>query len=752
MLLHGGIFGLLAIVPALLPAQPAPARTILSEPGYVGPETCATCHQSIWATYQRTGMSRSFYKPSPANAIEDFTKNNTYYHEPSDSYFTMLRKDGKIIQRRHQLDPQGRVINVMEKVADFVLGSGNNARAYLSRTPANTLVELPLAWYSEYGGYWAMNPGYDRPNHDGFRRTITYDCMFCHNAYPKIPAGFEQPLSPAVYSDPLPEGIDCQRCHGPGAKHVEAAKASGANQAAIKASIINPAGMNTDRQMEVCMQCHLETTSFPLPNTVLRYERGPFSYRPGQQLADFLLTFDHEPGKGRDDKFEIVNAAYRLRKSKCFLQSAGKMTCTTCHNPHDIPRGATAVKAYDAACNRCHEPELSKLTQAKKHPAQPNCASCHMPRRRTEDVVHVAATDHLIQRNKPAGDLLAPLPERHETNGDYQGKVVPYYPATIVDELYLGIAQVIQKSNLKAGIEMLSNAIAKTNPSRPEYYFQLAEAYRNANQPEKALPHYREALKRDPHFVFGLQKLGFVLRRGGQYEESAALLQRAARTMPENANTWQELGLTYRAQKKIPEAIDALGKAISFDPDMEEAHNNLGVIRASTAENLAAENAFREAIRIRPDYADAHANLAGMLSARAAFAEASYHFEVTLKLRPNDVAARYNYAMNLGRMRDYDGAQRQLEAAIKTEPDFADAQQLLGDLFMARGESKAAAVRYQEAVRVRPESGRAHLALASALFAIGEKSAAIPHLQIAAKDSDQEIRSQALDALKQLQK
>ena len=45
----------------------------------------------------------------------------------------------------------------------------------------------------EKGGYWAMNPGYDRPDHEGFRRPISYDCMFCHNAYPKIPAGMSSP-------------------------------------------------------------------------------------------------------------------------------------------------------------------------------------------------------------------------------------------------------------------------------------------------------------------------------------------------------------------------------------------------------------------------------------------------------------------------------------------------------------------------------------------------------------------------------
>ena len=32
------------------------------------------------------------------------------------------------------------------------------------------------------------------------------------------------------------------------------------------------------------------------------------------------MNFDHVPAKGREDKFEIVSAAYRLRQSACFLE------------------------------------------------------------------------------------------------------------------------------------------------------------------------------------------------------------------------------------------------------------------------------------------------------------------------------------------------------------------------------------------------------------------------------------------------
>jgi hypothetical protein len=124
------------------------------EAGYARPDACAGCHREVSESYSRTGMARSFFRPSAANTAEDYTGKNTYYHQASDSYFSMLRRGGKLYQRRYQIDSAGTQVNVMEKQADYIMGSGNHARAYLHRTARGTLVEMPLAWYAEKGGYW----------------------------------------------------------------------------------------------------------------------------------------------------------------------------------------------------------------------------------------------------------------------------------------------------------------------------------------------------------------------------------------------------------------------------------------------------------------------------------------------------------------------------------------------------------------------------------------------------------------------
>ena len=277
-----------------------------------------------------------------------FPRRAEYFHEPSGQQFTIYERGSRILQRRHQTDSAGREINAVEMTVDFVLGSGEHARTFLHRAADGQLVELPLAWYSEDGGTWAMNPGYDRPDHMDFRRKLDRECFFCHNAYPSVADSAGARL---VLAGKIPEGIDCQRCHGPGRAHVESAGA-GRPTAAVRAAVVNPGRLAPERRNEVCFQCHLESTSRLLPYALRRYGRGFFSYRPGEPLSDYILHFDRSSDAG--DDLEINHAAYRLLRSACFRSRPGGLTCTTCHDPHAAATGPAASLRYDRVCLGCH--------------------------------------------------------------------------------------------------------------------------------------------------------------------------------------------------------------------------------------------------------------------------------------------------------------------------------------------------------------------------------------------------------------
>jgi predicted CXXCH cytochrome family protein len=694
-------------------------------------QPCAECHRAITESYKTTGMGRSFALPSAATV-----GSGTYYHAPSESHFSVVERGGRYFQRRHQLDSGGREVNVLEKAIDYVMGSGNSARTFLHRTPQNKLIELPLGWYAEKGGFFAMNPGYDRADHDGFRRPITYDCMFCHNAYPKIPTRHEKAFAESVYPGELPMGIDCARCHGPGERHIEKK---------TRETIVNPGRLNRERQMEVCMSCHLESTSFPLPNALLRYERGPFSFQPGQSLAGFLLNFDHARGTGHEEKFEIVSSAYRLRQSACFNKST--LTCTTCHNPHKAPRGEEAERHYNGVCRQCHTTAFERQVSAGKHTGLSNCIECHMPRRRTEDVIHVAVTDHLIQRQRPAGDLLAARQEKRET---YRGPVVPYYPAalprTAEGELYLAVAQVKQGSNLKAGISQLRRAIESYKPARAEWNIELGDALEADGQRVAAVVQYREAVRKDPRSGFAWLRLGTSLRKSGRAAEAVTALTRATTVEPERAVSWHELGLAYRAAGRPADAMASIRRAIERDADLAEAHTNLGILLATAGDMTKAELSLREAIRLEPASSDARVNLANVLMPTGRLAEAEAELQAALRRKPEDAGARYSLAMLFGRTGRYDAAERELQHCLRIDSRFADAHALLGDLMMAKNRPVEAAAQYRALLQLRP-SAETELNLGLALEASGDRAGAVEHLRRAAASGEPEVRRRATETL-----
>ena len=44
-----------------------------------GKQTCGSCHGDITDSYRSVAMARSFSRPGPANTIEDYGKNNSFF-------------------------------------------------------------------------------------------------------------------------------------------------------------------------------------------------------------------------------------------------------------------------------------------------------------------------------------------------------------------------------------------------------------------------------------------------------------------------------------------------------------------------------------------------------------------------------------------------------------------------------------------------------------------------------------------------
>jgi Tfp pilus assembly protein PilF len=445
-------------------------------------------------------------------------------------------------------------------------------------------VELPVSWYSENGGQFAMSPGYDRRDQDDFRRPVQEDCLFCHNAYPRKDTAY-------------PEGIDCQRCHGPASDHK---------------ALINPAKLSRERQLDVCQQCHLEPTSLPPGSVVRRPERRPFSYKPGEPLTDYAVYFE----AGIGDRFEVAHQAYRLRKSACFLKS--QMTCTTCHDPHRTQ----PVAHFVGVCRSCH---------SSAHKSNENCLDCHMWKRRTDDAPHVVMTDHYIQRRKPAsfhsGEARErvpyfpdqkPGPQYYQSGmdaskaGDHQQAIRWFRqavqngdnPAASRREM---AASMILSGDLTGGVaesEKLSDdPIALTN---------LGNAYLQLGRVEDA----RHVLEKAPEEPRANNLLGLAQLKTGDPSAAEMSFRRAINLQPDLAEANYNLGNLLAARNDYGEAVWYFGKAVAANPSDAESRHSYGLVLALTRDYRNARIQLEEALRLAPGSAEIQSALEDLRRSR----------------------------------------------------------------------------------------------------------------------------------------
>jgi Flp pilus assembly protein TadD len=724
------------------PSSRGRSAQVAERSDYVDPAECARCHQDVAATYRKTGMGRSFSKASAANAPEDFSRANTLEHGASGLRYTMLERNGELFQRRSQTGADGGETNEMEERIDYVIGSGNHSRSYLHRAANGQLIELPVSWYAEDKGYWAMSPGYDWKHQKDFRRAITPECMFCHNGYPQdttLLSGENADMDRSIFPENLPEGIDCQRCHGPGRAHVEAASAQNPDAEKVRATVVNPARLGRDRQLEVCMQCHLETSRHE-PNEQRSFDRTTFSYRPGEPMSDYKLYFSPAASEA-DDSMEIAGAAFRLRKSACFRNS--QMTCLTCHNPHDIPHGPEATAHYVEACQSCHR----SVQHTVALPAGDTCLTCHMPKRRTDDAVHVVMTDHFIRRTQPKRNLLAPIAET-VTPEDGHAKVVLYYPdkvpATPAAEIALAEAQVQER-----GANSLQAVLERYQPSTPEPYLALARAYeREANQAE-AVRWSRWALEKRAAYQPAIVELAQALFAMHQETEGTRTLEEGVAQYPQDDLLLSDLGNAYLRTGETERAAEMLARSVKANPDRPEAHVLLGAIATGRGDANTAEHELREALRCQPDDAEANDDLGSLLLQRGAYKEAEFYLQKAIDADPEFARAHHHLGRLLVLMDQLPPAIAELrKAAGESAADFQTHEDL-ADVLAASGHESEAATEYNRVLELKPNHPQAQLGLGIILLTQHRPDEARSHLEAASQGSDAETAQRARGLLTQ---
>jgi tetratricopeptide (TPR) repeat protein len=441
------------------------------------------------------------------------------------------------------------------------------------------------------------------------------------------------------------------------------------------------------------------------------------------------LYFD-KPETNKENGFEIADAAYRLRISRCFRQS--QMTCLTCHDPHFESHNKQAEAAYVKTCERCH----SKVTHKERLSEGETCVSCHMPKRRGEFALNVILTDHYIQRNRPPVDRFD-APKKQASS---PGRLVPYYPERPSEDesLYLAVAESENKSDPSA-IAALESAVRNYAPAESGFYAAIAEAYVRDGRYADAVPWFEEAQKRQPEDRSITGRLVEALLQTGELNRAEQVLKAVSVQGQADAETLTNLGNVYVHQGQLQEAESALHQSLQLDPELAQTYNLLGGVKEIEGDQIEANRLYREAIRLSPDLAEAHNNLARSLAANSEFGEAEFEFKQALADAPQFADAHHNYGLLLVATTRREKGEEQLREAARLNPRSAVFHSDLADLLTERQDEKEAIQEYKRALELNPSLDSANVGLGRALIRTGDTQSGRSYCQAALRSSDPSV-------------
>ena len=713
---------------------------LMADAHYVNDQQCAECHQSIYDSYQHVGMARSFYDFDPDNTVEDF-ENAHYYHKLSDNHYEVAIVDGKLQQTRYKLRGDGKKVHQHSVSARYVVGSGNHVRTYLNRNENGEMFQLPVVWYSQ-DKKWGMAPGYDSADHPDFSRPIFRDCMSCHNAYPELSENGDSFGMPHRFPEKLPQGIGCQRCHGPGSEHVRIANQADTTRKdelqQVLFSIVSSKRLSNELQDDVCNQCHLQPSS-RRSSFVRKFGKRDFGFRPGQSLKEHMTFLELDHDNENANVFEINHHPYRLKQSLCFSKTPDGIRCTHCHDPHKKVSPDEQAQYYRQKCYSCHGVN-DCLNVEQGRAADADCISCHMPERRTEDVIHVTMTDHRIARRPSLPDPVAALTEqaipvdipmrsfnwkKENTSSDQADTRLYELFSMLKDDNEFALQpfydELIQSKNQTVEPKML--AIQKL--LQYKQFEKVETIYESLSDQQRSL---NVALVNA-----GISKLGLK-----QYDEAQQLLEQATDSAPENPEAWHNLGVLHSRIGNSELALDCLERAIKLRPSYVKPQIKVGSLFALDDRLAESATQLRKVLELDTRNIETYRKLSSVLRLSGKWDAAVAILKDGLAIAPNNIELTKAAALTLletdnSVANDIELLLRTTENWIATAPESSEARILHSIALSKNNRASDSHEHLNHAIQIGERKPEAGLVLAMAQHIAGSKKPAMENYNGAKK-------------------
>ncbi len=658
--------------------------------GYVRDADCAKCHPTEVAQWQGSQHQQALQPVSEATVLADFNNTSITHHGITT---TFSRRDGE-----WWVTTDGPDGAMQQYRVRFTFGV-HPLQQYLCEFPDGKLQALQLCWNVNLKQWFHLYddavPAGDPVHWTTGRFNWNHSCADCHST--AIQKGWDESASRyhTTWAEP---SVGCQACHGPGAGHVQWARALHTTTFAAD----DPKGWSAkpwsiaESQVMSCAPCHSRRTV-----VAEGWEAGA-DYHDHYQLQLLHDGLYHADGQILD---EVYVAGSFLQSKK---YHAG-VRCTDCHDPH-----TAALKAQgNALCTQCHSPappaEFPSITPfaydspAHHHHADDTvgtrCVECHMPSK-------------MYMQSDPRRDHSFKVPR----------------PDLSVK---LGTPFACQKCHADRDAEWAAARVAEWFPdSARRTTPHWAEVIASARQGEGG--HALTQLIGDGAVpaIVRATAVDLQARQGGMTVHSA-LIQATQDPSP-LVRAAAGRAVIQRAVVDSVTMLQTIGPLLR-DPSRlvrtETARAAIGVDRAAwpaaaQADFRAAMQEWRDRQAVQLDQAGTHLNLGALAEALGDREGAMRSYERGVALDPAFLPIRFNLATLLNTLGRNDEALAHLREVVQREPANGEGYYSIGLLTaeMRRWPEAVAALR--EASTLLPQRARVHYNLGIALAQTGAAGAA----------------------------
>lgn len=333
---------------------------IINFESYATSAKCISCHKDIYDNYIKTAHYLSGQPADEKFIMGSFKENkNKYWYTPS-ILLSMEKRDSGFYQVVYYKGEEKKAMRF-----DIVIGSGVMGQSFLTWR-GNKLYQLPITYFTA-ADQWSNSPGFPRER-VLIDRPVTSRCLECHLSYAQGISGL--PLEPVEFDhNKIVYAIDCQKCHGPAAKHVEYQMQHPGDKTGRY--VVNPSKLSRTQQLDICTLCHGGNIQKTKPS---------FEFTAGKKLSDYFVIDSLHDYVVNSSAVDVHgNQVGLLKSSKCFRMSE-TMTCSTCHNLHENERDN--VELFSQRCTTCHKTNAEDFktpTHRSLVAIEKNCIDCHMP-------------------------------------------------------------------------------------------------------------------------------------------------------------------------------------------------------------------------------------------------------------------------------------------------------------------------------------------------------------------------------------